>query len=109
MAKQLPRRNGEESEEVTNETTQITHVAIKFNNKVYQLPPPNRHHDIIRLIASENGVGINGPDVQGFVDEDGEFLTRKQAFALACVNGQLKRRTDPGTYQGNELYSEDLW
>lgn len=89
---------------MTDETTQITHVAIKYDGKIYSLPKPNRHHDVIRMIG-----GISGPDVQGFVDEDGEFLTRKQAYALACVNGQLNRRPGPGHYQGPELYSEDLW
>jgi hypothetical protein len=90
-----------------NENTQITHVAIKYDGKVYSLPKPNRHHNVIRMIAKENGVGIKGADLQGFLDDQGTFLNRRKAYALACVNGQLSRR--PDGYQGLELYSEDLW
>ena len=46
-------------------------------------------------------------DVQGFLDEDGKFLNRKEAFTLATESGQIRRR--PGGYDGPELYSEDLW
>lgn len=85
----------------------ITHVAIQYAGKTYSLPAPNRHHDVIRLIAAENGVGIAGPDVQGFLDFDGNFLNRKDAFVHVSKSGQLKRI--PGGYNGGNLYSEDLW
>ena len=83
---------------------QITHVAIKYANKVFSLPAPNRHHDVIRMID-----GISGPDVQGFLDANGVFLNRKQAFEVATQTGQIKRPDTSGTYQGPELFSEDLW
>lgn len=95
------------SDELLDESVQITHVAIKYDSKTYSLPAPNRHHDVIRMIAFINGEGIKGPDVQGFMTEHNQFLNRKEAFALASVNGQLKR--GPGGYQGNQLFSEDLW
>lgn len=85
----------------------ITGVTIRFEGKTWYLPRPNRHHDVVRLIAEYNGVGVNGPDVQGFQDDQGNFLTRAQAMELAEANGQLKR--DPGGYQGDKLFSEDLW
>lgn len=85
----------------------ITHVAIQYAGRVWSLPAPNRHHDVIRHIAKETGDGIRGPDVQGFVDDTGRFLRRAQAYSLAAKNGQLTRR--PGGYQGADLYSEDLW
>jgi hypothetical protein len=90
-----------------DESTQITGVAVKYDGKVWSLPKPNRHHNVIRHIATETGTGINGPDVQGFITNNGEFLNRKAAMALAAVNGQLNRR--PGGYPEPELYSEDLW
>ncbi len=31
----------------------ITHVAIRFQGKVYSLPAPNRHHDVIDGAAVE--------------------------------------------------------
>jgi hypothetical protein len=87
--------------------TQITHVAIQYAGKTYSLPAPNRHHNVIRMIAAENGVGIRGPDKQGFLDETGKFLNRKDAMLIAQATGQLNRR--PGGYNGDDLYSEDLW
>lgn len=82
----------------------ITHVAIKYAGKVHTLPAPNRHHHVIRAIG-----GIKGPDVQGFTDQHGVFLNRRDAYKLAAANGQLKRDPDPKKYQGTDLYSEDLW
>jgi hypothetical protein len=87
----------------------ITHVAIKYDGKIYSLPAPNRHHNVIRMIAEENGVGIIGPDVQGFLDDKGNFLDRHNGYIYAQANGQLKRMPGPQFYQGDDLYSEDLW
>ena len=81
---------------------QITHVALKDGNKVYSLPAPNRHHDVIGMIG-----GTHGQEVQGFLDANGTFLNRKQAFVVAQMTGQLKR--GPDGYQGDQLFSEDLW
>lgn len=81
---------------------QITHVALKDGKKVYSLPAPNRHHHVIGMIG-----GTHGQEVQGFLDANGTFLNRKQAFVVAQMTGQLKRGTDG--YQGDQLFSEDLW
>jgi len=83
---------------------QITHVAIKYNGTTYSLPSPNRHHNVIRMIG-----GVYGNDTQGFLDDSGEFLTRKEAYVLAVQNGQINRLKGDQYYQGEELYSEDLW
>ena len=83
---------------------QITHVAIKYNGTIYSLPAPNRHHSVIQMIG-----GVYGNDVQGFLDDSGEFLTRKEAYVLAVQNGQINRLKGDQYYQGGELYSEDLW
>lgn len=90
-------------------TVKITHVAVYYDGRVWSLPAPNRHHHVIRDIAKANGVGVKGPDRQGFLTEHGQFLNRRQAYELASANGQLRRPPDPSKYQGNELYSEDLW
>lgn len=82
----------------------ITHVAIRYNGIHYSMRGPYRHHDVIRMIAKENGVGIAGPDVQGFLDHTGRFLTRKQAMNHALACGQVT-----GRQRMEELYSEDLW
>lgn len=83
----------------------ITHVAIKYNGKTYSLPRPNRHHNVIRSIPG----GIAWPDTQGFLTDKGVFLDRYDAYNYAQLHGQLKRNPDPKAYQGNELFSEDLW
>lgn len=84
----------------------IVGVAIKYDGKVYSLPKPNRHHNVIRMIAEENGCGIQGPDIQGFIDADGYFWNRKQALAIALSFDQI---LDKSKIRGDRLYSEDLW
>jgi len=81
----------------------ITHVAIWYNDCIYALPTPNRHHDVIRMIG-----GIAGEDIQGFLDNQDNFLDREQAMIHATACGQVKPR-QPKWYQGPELFSEDLW
>jgi hypothetical protein len=91
----------------------ITHVAIRFQGKVWSLPRPYRHHHIIRVIMYLDGqfgdgeltaVDTHGND-QGFLDEAGQYLTRKEAEARATLTGQIKN----GKIIGGVLTSEDLW
>jgi hypothetical protein len=83
---------------------EIVGVAIFYNETLYTCPKPCRHHDVIRLIG-----GIYGPHVEGFVDASGKFLKRKEAYIRATQTGQINRRKGEQFYQGDELYSEDLW
>lgn len=87
----------------------ITHVAVRFRGTVHSLPKPNRHHDVIRLICETTGadyVDANGPDDQGFLDESGRFLNRKQALVSALDNDQIK---DASKVLHGMLFSENLW
>lgn len=79
----------------------ITCVAIQYEGETYSLPAPNRHHHVIRLIG-----GIHGPDIQGFLDDEGNFLNRKDALRVALDAGQV---LDPANIRANRLFSEDLW
>lgn len=87
----------------------ITHVAIRFRGVVHSLPAPNRHHHIIWKIVREDPsvetVDAREED-QGFLDEAGRYLNRKQALVSALVNGQVR---DPSAVRGGVLYSEDVW
>lgn len=86
----------------------ITHVAIRFQGKVWSLPPPNRHHDVIRFIAAETGVSYVDArdDDQGFLADGVGWCRRAPAFRIASNCGQLK----PGrTGTNGKLYSEDVW
>jgi hypothetical protein len=47
-------------------------------------------------------------EVQGFVDNRGVFLDRKEALAVAIASGQLNSRRTKTTPL-DELHSEDLW
>lgn len=87
----------------------IVGVAVKTDKTVYSLPNPNRHHNVLRMMTNLYITRNYGTEVQGFVDDKGNFLNREDAYTLAKSNGQLKRISGPEFYQGNELYSEDLW
>lgn len=51
-----------------------------------------------------NGVGINGPDIQGFMTNENTFVGRIAAMKIAEEAGQLLG--EPVT---KELFSEDVW
>ena len=87
-----------------NKNSKIVGVAIMYNGKLFSLPSPNRHHNVIRSVN-----GIYGPHEEGFILDDGTFIGRIGAMQLAKDNGQLNRRKGENFYQGPELYSEDLW
>lgn len=88
------------------ERPRVTHVAIRFRDVVYSLPAPNRHHHVISLILQETDVDHVYGEEQGFLDESGRFLSRKQALISALANGQVK---DPSTVRAERLCSEDVW
>ncbi len=89
--------------------SRITHVAIRFQGRVWSLPAPNRHHDVIRLIVAETGVATVDAygDDQGFLIDGERYCRRKSALRIARECGQLK----PGGVgeRRGELYSEDVW
>lgn len=87
-----------------NNKIRIKSAAIYYNDKVYFLPRPNRHHDVLRFIHKETGdMSING--VQGFVLSDGKFVGREMAKIVAIRAGQLLDHN----LEAKELYSEDVW
>ena len=88
----------------------IVSVAIQLDGKVYSVPAPGRHIDVLRaggVEALPSGIEKYrlARGVQGFLTVDGQFLDRKQAaeYALAC--GQIQRLK----FQPDALFSEDLW
>lgn len=87
----------------------ITHVAVSIAGTVYSLPAPNRHHNVLHYMKAR-GLREYGNEIQGFVDESGNFLDRLAAYELAVRTGQINRsKQPPNSYNGNNLYSEDLW
>lgn len=95
----------------------IVAVAIKDRNgKIWSLLKPNRHGDVVRLMARK---GLDGKGECGFIAE-GKFLSRREAWDNAYANGQIlppynpmnpnDRRWDlkPDS-EPRELTSEDIW
>ena len=81
-------------------------AAIRCFDKVFMLPKPNRHHNIIRDMFSK---GIDAEVIsngeQGFVTSDGVFVDRITALNIARSAGQILRETAPI----HGLFSEDVW
>ena len=88
----------------------VVAAAIRdADGKVYSLPPPARHHTIIRHYHPLLKCSIG--DNQGFVLSDGRYARRAAAMTVARRAGQLlpdgrRLRENPNS---NELYSEDVW
>lgn len=86
----------------------ITHVAIRFHGVTYALPAPNRHHHIIgHIVRTTDHARVDArEDDQGFLDEAGSYLTRRQALISALENNQVKQ---PENVRHEMLFSEDVW
>lgn len=83
----------------------IVAAAVKKGNKVYALPAPARHADVLNYMenAMPNVVEpIDGQ--QGFIDSDKGFVGRKKAANIALREGHITKLMSPP-----ELFSEDLW
>jgi len=68
-----------------------------------------RHNDVIWLMWRHGVRFIDGQCVQGFVDDKGEFLDRKQAADLAYKCHQIAKPTIELHPWDADLYSEDLY
>lgn len=88
-------------------TERIAAAAIwPIGGEPTSLPPPARHHDVIRSLARRGfGPAAVGPSRQGFVTDAGRYVDRIEGRRIAEVAGQLLRANLPG----DRLYSEDLW
>jgi hypothetical protein len=90
----------------------IIAAAIKFGDVICFVPSPGRHHNVLQGLHDNHSKRTKGYDseVQGFITHTGVFLDRREAFKHVKEWGQkMQRREGPGYYDGDELYSEDLW
>lgn len=92
-------------------TNKIISAAIKFNGLIISKPAPARHPDIIKAVSDINKKIKVKPSDQGFIDANGKFQNRKDAYFIACMANQLL--VEPSSFFGEgedrELFSEDLW
>lgn len=82
----------------------IVGVTCWLNGERFDLPAPNRHHDVIHHLVSLNKPGRIKPCDQGFYTDTDEYLDRKQAREYALRIGQITSAAHP-----RDLFSEDLW
>lgn len=84
----------------------IKHVAVKIGECIYALPRPNRHRDIHDsiLVFPKQGGSVVG-SIDGFLDADGNFMTREQGLEYALSVSQIKAPQ----WEEDRLFSEDLW
>lgn len=85
----------------------IVAAAIMYSGKVWTLPKPARHHDIIKNIFDKTGeMAGNSKMMQGFLDVHGTFIGRKEALRIALAARQVKNESE---VRAGMLFSEDLW
>lgn len=85
----------------------IVGVASKAYGKLYQLPKPNRHHDLLDIMYEErNRAEQVYADEEGFITSTGRYVTREEGLVIAQTAGQIlsERHNHP-----TELYSESVW
>ncbi len=91
------------------ETETVVAAACVYKGVVYHLPPPARHHTVMRHIfdtVDENA--FIGSGAQGFVTSRGRFVSRTKA--LRIVKAAKQPQIDhPALNVGGRLFSEDLW
>lgn len=78
-------------------------AAIKHKGKVYSMPRPYRHCDIVNFICEELNTNFVGSKGQGFITSTGKFVDRKEAEKIARESLQINKMI------GSVLTSEDLW
>lgn len=99
----------------------IVAAAIKFAGRdghelVCFVPSPGRHHNVLHSLwhqfpdtKKDRTHKSYESEVQGFLTDEGKFLNRREAFVYVKECGQRMIRPMDSGYQGDELYSEDLW
>lgn len=89
----------------------ITHVAMLYDNIVWSLPEPYRHHHVLHAVHKKKeaeGALVeyqNAPVVQGFLTSEGMFVDRYDAYQMFTEYGQQEYDID----REGQLYSENCW
>jgi hypothetical protein len=93
-------------EPMSSDVETIERAAIFYDDKIYSVPPPGRHHTVIWMMAAE-GLPTETMRLQsqGFVTSIGRFVDRYEAARIARAAGQLIREPTPP----DMLTSEDVW
>lgn len=95
-------------EEIPESKKGLTVVAAAVRDasgKVWTLPPPARHCNVIWLMRDQGIQDGHENETQGFLLSDGRFCRRKPAKVIARRAGQLLERAS----KSSDLFSEDVW
>jgi hypothetical protein len=85
----------------------IVAVAIQLGNLTVSLPAPARHRHILHMYFDATGTKLPPEaDSQGFLTDEGMFVSRRAALRIATQAGQLLPDRE---VIGDKLYSENLW
>ena len=86
----------------------IVAAALRHQGKIYSVPAPARHGDVMNQMYDTLGHGPEAQHDQGFVTSAGDYVDRQRAWTIAVEAGQLLERA-PTDHRGGTLYSEDVW
>lgn len=92
------------TEEDEKMSERIVAAAVIWNGLVISKRRPARHHDILQQL--DKRLGIIGGDYQGFLTDQGEFVSRDIALTIAEEAGQVVAGK---TVHRDQLFSEDVW
>ena len=95
----------------------IVGVAVRFNHMgaivEVRLPKPSRHCDCFRYASETLKLPLgshSGSENQGFYDQLGRYMDRKEAMTHVKMTGQkLKPMSCGAVNTSKALFSEDLW
>lgn len=85
----------------------IVGVASKAYGKLYQLPKPYRHHNLLDLMYREYPEQMQVADEEGFITSTGRYVNREEAYLIAQQANQILSERHPSGLV--ELYSESVW
>lgn len=83
----------------------ITHVALVTpDGVIYSAAKPARHDRVVHEYAATHAHPVPAGSVQGFLDHEGNFLSRTEArFHVHDCEQECKTTFSP------YLFSEDIW
>ena len=87
-------------ESAPEEKVSIIGVAIKTGDRVYTALAPKRHHHLLHANYPEISQELSD---QGFLTNDGRWVSRDEAKQIAFANGQATSSI------AETFTSEDLW
>ena len=87
-----------------DEVRRVVAAAVQLGDEIHTLPPPKRHHHVLWKMDADGLNAMDPAQVQGFIDQAGQFLDRLEAANVAIAAGQIDALQWPP-----RLFSEDLW